>query len=111
VRADAHIHHAVNAGILDAMRPEACLVNVARSSVVDEAALDTALRQCRIAGYASEVFEHEPQVPAAALQFPNAVLTPHIGGATQHTQHASAAIVLANIARFLTVGEPVHRVV
>ena len=92
------------------MRPEACLVNVARGSVVDEAALSDALRHGRIAGFASDVFEHEPQVPEAALQFPNAVLTPHIGGATAQAQRASVAMVLANIERFLAIGEPVHRV-
>lgn len=110
VRADASTHHAVDAAVLGAMRPDACLVNVARGSVIDEAALDAALRQGRIAGYASDVFEHEPQVPAAALQFPNAVLTPHIGGATDQAQRASIAMVLANIERFLATGEPAHRV-
>ena len=110
VRADASTHHAVNAAVLAAMRPDACLVNVARGSVIDEAALSDALRNGRMAGYASDVFEHEPQVPEAVLQFPNTVLTPHIAGATAQAARASVTMVLANIERFLAVGEPVHRV-
>jgi hydroxypyruvate reductase len=110
VRADASTHHAVNATVLAALRPDACLVNVARGSVIDEAALSDALRQGRIAGYASDVFEHEPRVPEAVLQSPNTVLTPHIGGATAQATRASVAMVLANIGHFLATSEPVHRV-
>ena len=110
VRADASTHHAVNAAVLGAMRRDACLVNVARGNVVDENALSDALRDGRIGGYASDVFEHEPQVPEAALRFSNAVLTPHIGGATAQAQSGSIELVLANIERFLAMGEPLHRV-
>ena len=110
VRADDSTHHAVDATVLAALGPQGHLVNVARGSVVDEAALGEALRGGRLAGFASDVFEHEPEVPAAVLAFPNAVLTPHIGGATRHAQELTAEILLSNIEHFRATGQPRHPV-
>lgn len=110
VRADASTHHAVNAGVLQALGPQGCLVNVARGSVVDEAALCAALEQQQLGGFASDVFEQEPVVPPQLLRFPNAVLTPHIGGATEHATQMLVETLLNNLQFFLAAGRPVHRV-
>lgn len=110
VRADASTQHAVNAQVLQALGPQGCLVNVARGSVVDEAALCTVLEQRQLGGFASDVFEQEPQVPAPLLRFPNAVLTPHIGGATQHATQMLVETLLHNVQSFLACGQPLHRV-
>lgn len=109
-RADESTRHAVNAKVLAALGPRGHLVNVARGSLIDETALCDVLASGRLAGFASDVFEDEPHVPAAVLAFPNAVLTPHIGGATQHAQRAIACSLLANIDSHFSTGRPRHPV-
>jgi hydroxypyruvate reductase len=100
VRADASNRHAVDATVLRALGPEAHIVNVARGSVIDEAALTAALAEGRLAGAGLDVFEHEPDVPDALLALPNVVLTPHLGGATIEAQAAMQALVLRNLEAF-----------
>ncbi|QNE36754.1 2-hydroxyacid dehydrogenase [Leifsonia shinshuensis] len=63
---------------LGLMKPSAFLINIARGSVVDEAALIDALRTHRIAGAGLDVFEQEPLPQDSPLTgLPNVVLAPH----------------------------------
>ncbi|MDQ6881458.1 MAG: 2-hydroxyacid dehydrogenase [Pseudomonadota bacterium] len=87
----------INREVLDALGPRGYLVNVARGSVVDQAALIDALRSGRIAGAALDVFESEPQVPKELREMDNVVLTPHVGSATQTTREAMADLAHANL--------------
>jgi lactate dehydrogenase-like 2-hydroxyacid dehydrogenase len=87
----------IDASVLQALGPKGYLVNVARGSVVDEAALIDALRHGTIAGAALDVFENEPHVPDALRAMDNVVLTPHIGSATQATRQAMADRAFANL--------------
>ena len=87
----------IDAEVLRALGPEGCLVNVARGSVVDEAALIEALQQGVIAGAALDVFEDEPRVPEALRALDNVVLTPHIASATTQTRQAMADRAMANL--------------
>jgi lactate dehydrogenase-like 2-hydroxyacid dehydrogenase len=100
VRADAANRHAVDAAILRALGPEGHIVNIARGSVIDEAALIEALQSGVIAGAGLDVYENEPDVPRALVELPNVVLMPHIGGATVEAQLAMNAMVLGNLAAF-----------
>ena len=88
----------VNREVLDALGPDGILVNVARGSVVDEAALVEALRDGRLGGAGLDVFEHEPQVPEALYGMEQVVLQPHQASATRETREAMGEIVLANLA-------------
>lgn len=87
----------VDARVLRALGPKGVLVNVARGSVVDEAALIEALENQGIAGAALDVFENEPEVPQRLRQLPNVLLAPHIGSATRATRQAMADLVVANL--------------
>ena len=87
----------IDADVLRALGPEGYLVNVARGSVVDEAALIEALRSGGIAGAGLDVFENEPHVPEALRTLDNVVVVPHIGSATVQTRHAMAARAFANL--------------
>ena len=87
----------IDADVLRALGPQGYLINVARGSVVDEAALITALQQGSIAGAALDVFENEPNVPEALRALDNVVLVPHIGSATTQTRHAMAARAFDNL--------------
>lgn len=89
--------HLVNADVLQALGPQGILVNVARGSVVDEAALIDALQRGVIGGAALDVFENEPNVPQALRDMPQVVLAPHIGSATAQTRRAMADLAMNNL--------------
>ena len=83
--------------MLKALGPKGFLINVARGTVVDEAALIEALQQGVIAGAGLDVFENEPNVPAALRALDNVVLTPHMASGTHETRQAMADLALANL--------------
>ena len=96
----------INAEVLKALGPQGFLVNVARGSVVDQAALIEALQKKMIAGAGLDVFVDEPNVPAELRKLDNVVLTPHIASGTVETRKAMSALALANLDAF-TGGQPV----
>ena len=87
----------INAEVLEALGKKGILVNVARGTVVDEAALVDALQRGVIGGAALDVFESEPNVPQALRDMPHVVLTPHIGSATAQTRRAMADLAMDNL--------------
>ena len=97
-------HRQVSAAVLEALGPNGFVINVSRGTVIDEPALVDALMQRRIAGAALDVFEHEPNVPAALLELDNVVLLPHIASGTHETRKAMADLVVANLAGFYADG-------
>jgi D-3-phosphoglycerate dehydrogenase / 2-oxoglutarate reductase len=102
-RASAENVNLIDGAALAVMRPGAHLLNTARETLLDERALDAALASGRLAGAALDVFT--PQAPALLLRHHNAILTPHIGGATHETLLQGAEMIAAEIARF-SAGEP-----
>jgi lactate dehydrogenase-like 2-hydroxyacid dehydrogenase len=102
----AGTRHLVNAQVLQALGPKGFLVNVARGSVVDEAALIEALEGGVIGGAALDVFEDEPRVPQRLIDLPQVVLVPHIGSATGQTRQAMADLAFGNLREHFA-GRPV----
>ncbi|MCW2290691.1 lactate dehydrogenase-like 2-hydroxyacid dehydrogenase [Pseudomonas sp. BIGb0408] len=97
--------HLVNAEVLDALGPQGYLVNVARGSVVDTAALGRALREKRIRAAALDVYESEPLPPSELLDLDNLTITPHVGGNSPQALEQSLTQFLGNIDRHFR-GEP-----
>lgn len=87
----------INAEVLKALGTKGILINVARGSVVDEAALIEALQNGVIGGAGLDVFENEPNVPEALRALPHVVLAPHIGSATTQTRQAMADLAFNNL--------------
>lgn len=72
---------------LEATKPGAFVLNVARGGIVDEAALADALTSGHLAGAAVDVYSTEPMTPDNPLRAaPNLVLTPHLGASTAEAQ-------------------------
>jgi len=97
----------INAEVLKALGTKGILVNVARGSVVDEAALIEALKNGVIGGAGLDVFEAEPNVPEALRALPHVVLAPHIGSATSQTRQAMADLAFNNLKSHFD-GQAVH---
>lgn len=102
----AETRHLIGRAELAAMRPTACLVNVARGAVVDQDALAEALAARRLFAAALDVTDPEPlprDHPLLALD--NVIITPHLGSATEQTRRRMAEVSVENLMAGL-VGKP-----
>ncbi|WP_235623954.1 D-2-hydroxyacid dehydrogenase [Mycolicibacterium goodii] len=101
----------VDGTVLGAMKPDAHLINVARGSVVDEAALLAALTDHRIGGATLDAFDTEP-LPAdhPLWDAPNVTITAHMSGDVVGWRDTLAEQYAENVRRWLT-GEPLLNVV
>jgi phosphoglycerate dehydrogenase-like enzyme len=101
-------HHLVGKRQLALMKPSAFLINVARGSLVDEAALIPALQKRAIAGAGLDVTEQEPLPPSSPLwALENVLLTPHLSGASPHLWEREAELLLDNLERWFA-GRPLR---
>jgi lactate dehydrogenase-like 2-hydroxyacid dehydrogenase len=98
--ATAETEKMINAEVLKTLGLKGYLINIARGSVVDEAALLVALQQKWIAGAALDVFENEPNPNPEFLNLNNVLLTPHIGSATSETRQLMTNLAIDNLEAF-----------
>ncbi|MET1002564.1 MAG: NAD(P)-dependent oxidoreductase, partial [Acidimicrobiia bacterium] len=98
--------HLIDARRLALMKPTAVLVNTARGTVVDEAALADALHEGRIFAAGIDVYEREPTVHPHLLDAPRTVLLPHIGSASRRTRTLMATMAADAVATVLAGGRP-----
>jgi len=99
-------HHLIDARRLALMKPSAVLVNTARGTVVDEAALATALHAGRIFAAGIDVYEREPEIQPRLLSAPRTVLMPHIGSASQDTRQRMAVLATTAVVEVLAGNTP-----
>ncbi len=93
------------------MKKSTFFLNTARPSMVDEVALYDSLKDHKIAGAAMDVLKYDPTRPTnPLLTMDNAIVTPHIGGATFETTTKGAEIVAKQIQRYLS-GLPLETVI
>lgn len=103
----AGTHHLIDGDVLAALGPQGSLINVARGSVVDEAALVKALEDGTLGSAGLDVFENEPHIPDALKAMSNVVLLPHVGSATKETRQAMADLAVDNLLAFHTLGRAI----
>ncbi|WP_374444068.1 2-hydroxyacid dehydrogenase [Stella sp.] len=92
--------------VLRAIGAKGILVNIARGSIVDEAALVRVLEDKALGAAGLDVFEDEPNVPAKLLTFDNVVVTPHIASNTHETRAAMGKLMCDNLIAYFS-GKPV----
>jgi phosphoglycerate dehydrogenase-like enzyme len=103
--------HLISAAQLQAMKPTAYLINVARGTLVDEAALAQALAKWTIAGAALDVTEREPLPPGSPLwKLDNLFLTPHMSAASESLWQQQATLLFENLERWFSGRELINRV-
>jgi D-2-hydroxyacid dehydrogenase (NADP+) len=101
----AATHGLVGPEVLAAMKPGACIVNLARGGVVDEAALLHALDHGPLGGAALDVFATEPLPGDSPFwDHPKVVVTPHLGGFHEGYADQVLGIVEDNVRRYLAGG-------
>lgn len=101
----------VDERLISLMKPNAILINTSRGPVLDEVALEKALRENRIRGagldvYQTEVPEPNPGPISGLKDLPNVILTPHMGSAARETREEMAMRTVQNIERFLDGKRP-----
>ena len=98
----------------EAMDSTALVVNVGRGGVINEAALAKALKDGKIGGAGTDVFEHEPctkeNCPLLDSSIPNLIVSPHVAWYSSRTINGTRATVKANIEEFVA-GRPQNLVV
>ncbi len=87
----------INAEVLKALGPNGILINMARGSVVDEAALIKALKDRTIYSAGLDVVAKEQHVPQELIDMDHIVLFPHLGSASAATRAAMDQLVVDNI--------------
>ena len=90
-------YHLINANTLGMMKDSGIFVNISRGDVVDETALIATLQAGRIAGAGLDVYEFEPQVPAALMAMENVTLLPHLGTACLEVRIGMGMMAVANL--------------
>lgn len=95
----------VSAEVIAALGPDGIIVNIARGSVINEAALLDALEGGALRGAGLDVFRGEPHVDPRFLALSNVTLLPHVGSATAETRAAMGALQRQNL-RAVLDGRP-----
>jgi phosphoglycerate dehydrogenase-like enzyme len=93
-------HHLIDAAALAEMRQDASLIVISRGGIVEEGALNAALRSGAIAGAGIDVTEVEPLGADSPLwDAPNLIITPHVAGASGPKERRCVEILRENLIR------------
>jgi D-3-phosphoglycerate dehydrogenase len=94
----ASTRHTINAKRLDALKPDAVLLNFARDAIVDEDAVLAALKSGRLKAYVCDF-------PSPRLQGePRVVALPHLGASTAEAEENCAVMVVDQVRASLEHG-------
>lgn len=87
----------IDTGAISKMKRGVYLINTARASLIDNAAVRAGLENGKIAGIALDVFEREPPTESILIKDPRVIVTPHIGGYTSESVSRAAVQAVQNI--------------
>ncbi|WP_030680896.1 C-terminal binding protein [Streptomyces cellulosae] len=101
-------HHIIGAEQLALMKPGGLLVNVSRGPLVDTDAVVKALDSRHLDSAAFDVLESEPHVPAALLDQPGALITPHVAFSSDASVTELRRRAAEDVVRVLAGEPPAH---
>ncbi|MGV6800595.1 MAG: 2-hydroxyacid dehydrogenase [bacterium] len=104
-------YHLLSRRRLNLMKPDAYLVNVSRSEIIDELALADMIEEKKLAGAGLDVFSSDEELVARYKRFPNVVRLPHMASATQEARNDMGERMLINIKMFLDGHKPPDRII
>ncbi len=109
--ASPETHHFLNAARIARLPDGAIVVNTARGTIVDDAALIAALKSGKLAAAGLDVYENEPNLNPGYRPLENTFLLPHLGSATVETRNGMGFKCLDNLDAFFAGKAPPNRVV
>jgi D-3-phosphoglycerate dehydrogenase len=80
-----------------ALKKGAVVVNTARGSLVDSAAMTAALASGRVGAYAVDAFDREPPDDWSLARDPRSIATPHVGGFTDESVDRATEAAVDNL--------------
>jgi phosphoglycerate dehydrogenase-like enzyme len=84
------------------MKTTALLINTARGKIIDQKALSKALANKKIGGFAADVLAVEPpETNESLLQYPNTLITAHVGSLTATTYTQMCVMTVENTLKIL----------
>ncbi len=94
--------HLINENALAKMKTTALLINTARGKIIDQKALSKALANKKIGGFAADVLAVEPpETNESLLQYPNTLITAHVGSLTATTYTQMCVMTVENTLKIL----------
>lgn len=104
-------YHMINKDTLMRTKKGVIFVSEARGEVVDEKAMEEALRDGHVAFFATDVFEHEPATPenTPLLLLPNVIASAHNGGETVENSERCGILTAQHLIDALEGREPEDR--
>jgi glyoxylate reductase len=96
----------LNADRIARLPQGAVVVNAARGTLIDDAALIAALKSGHVAFAGLDVFDGEPKLNPGYLELENVVLLPHLGSATHETREAMGMLALDGVDAVLAGRKP-----
>jgi D-3-phosphoglycerate dehydrogenase len=100
----------IGAKELAIMKPTAYILNASRGNNIDQAALYTALKECKLAGYATDVYKEEPKAENDPFndklkELENVVMTSHLGASTVEAQRETSTEIARVLGGYLLGGD------
>lgn len=100
----------INSEVIDACKDNVIIVNTARGPLIDDEALERALKSGKIAYAGLDVIATEDFVESEYLRMPTVCLTPHIGWNSVEAGLELQRKVAENVVSTLTTGKPIYSV-
>lgn len=94
-------HHLIDSNVIDKMKNDCVLINIARGSIINEEDLIDKIKQGKFLGVALDVFEKEPLPKESPLwNLDNVILTPHNCWISENRNNRRFEVIYENLKRF-----------
>ena len=96
-------HPMIDVDSIKKMKPNAYLINTARSALVNHEAVLDALEAGHLRGFATDVYDHEPPESTPLLRHDRVITSPHAGGLTEESIQRATEAAVQNLLKVLNL--------